>query len=404
MQKIKTVADISCQGKRVFLRADFNVPLDEKGNVSDDSRVVAALPTIRYLIQSGAKVILASHLGRPNGERIIKYSMRNVALSLAKHLGQPVLFLPDCIGDEVLHAVNKMADGTVVLLENLRFYKEETDNDPKFAEALAALADIYVNDAFGSAHRAHASTDGITKFTRENVAGLLMEKELEFLGARIANPERPFVVILGGAKISDKISVIYNLLQKANSMLIGGAMAYTFLAAKGISTGSSPVETDKIPVAAETIRMAESMGVKLIFPVDHVVAAAFDKETMTATDVSTSDGEIPAGKTGIDIGPRTVELFGSEIASAKTIFWNGPMGIFEMEGSSAGTFAIAKAVARPGVTSIIGGGDSARAIAMSGVGNSVSFVSTGGGAGLKFLEGGTLPSVEVLDKLYNPED
>jgi 3-phosphoglycerate kinase len=393
---IKTIADIDCQGKRTFVRVDFNVPIDDRGNVTDDSRVLAALPTIRYLVQSGAKVILASHLGRPDGERTLKYSLRNVALVLAKHLGQPVLFLPDCVGEEVESAVNRMADGGVVLLENLRFYKEETANDVGFSKKLAALAAVYVNDAFGSAHRAHASTEGITKFVAESVAGFLMEKELDFLGARVTDPERPFVVILGGAKVSDKIKVIDNLLAKANTMLIGGAMAYTFLAAQGISTGNSAVEADRVGLAVDALRKAEATGIRLLLPVDHVVTDHVDMAQRTVAPVSTVDGAIPAGKIGIDIGPRTVEMFWKEMGGAKTILWNGPMGIFEVKESAAGTFAIAKAVAESRATSIIGGGDSGKAIRESGQAERVTFISTGGGASLEFLEGTPLPGVEAL--------
>jgi 3-phosphoglycerate kinase len=396
---MKTVADVDCRDRRVFVRVDFNVPLDERGNVADDSRVVEALVTVRHLVQEGAKVVLASHLGRPNGERVMKYSMRNVALALAKHLGQPVLFVPDCIGDEVTRAVDKMASGSVVLLENLRFYKEETDNDPAFAEKLASLADVYVNDAFGSAHRAHASTHGITKFVKDKVAGFLMEREVEFLGSKISNPERPFVVILGGSKVSDKIKVVDNLLQKADSMLIGGAMVYTFLAAKDISTGDSMVETDKIPVALEAMKKAENLGTKLLLPIDHAVASSFNRETMELGPISVANGEIPDGGVGVDIGPATIALFSEEIASAKTILWNGPMGIFEIQEAAVGTFAIAEAVAKPGIMSIIGGGDSGKAIRAGGYANKVSFVSTGGGASLEFLEGKPLPGIEALDKI-----
>jgi 3-phosphoglycerate kinase len=398
MRKVKTVADVPCESKKVFVRVDFNVPLDERGNVTDDSRVVAALPTIKYLMQHNAKVILASHLGRPKGERVSKYSLQNVALLLARYLGQPVLFLPDCIGEEVARAVDKMADGSVVLLENLRFYKEETDNDIEFSRKLAAAADIYVNDAFGSAHRAHASTEGITKFVKTNVAGFLMEKELDFLGTKVANPERPFVVILGGAKVSDKIKVIDSLLNKANTMLIGGAMAYTFLVAKGVSVGASLVEEEKLPVAEQAIRKAEQLGVKLLLPVDHIVAESFNPENMTVDSVSSSDANIEAGKIGIDIGARTVEVFRNEIVTAKTVLWNGPMGIFEIKEAASGTFAIAEAVSKSGATSIIGGGDSSKAIKESGFAEEVSFISTGGGASLEFLEGATLPGVEALMK------
>ncbi|MDR2737593.1 MAG: phosphoglycerate kinase [Puniceicoccales bacterium] len=399
MRKVKTIADIPCQGKRAFVRVDFNVPIDDRGNVLDDSRIVASLPTIRHLVQNGAKVVLASHLGRPNGEKIMKYSLRNVALALAKRLGQPVLFVPDCVGSEVAAAIDGMADGSVILLENLRFYKEETENDPEFAKKLASQADIYVNDAFGCAHRAHASTVGMTRFVSRSVAGFLIERELEFLGARIVDPERPFVVVLGGSKVSDKINVIDNLLDKANTMLIGGAMSYTFLAANGVPIGSSPVETDKIQLAHKAMEKASDIGVKLLLPVDHVVTSTFDREKMTIDSSFVSELSIRSGETGVDIGPKTVELFKREIGSAATILWNGPMGIFEVREASAGTFAIAGAIAKSGALSIIGGGDSGKAIKESGYADEVSFISTGGGASLEFLEGTPLPGIESLEKL-----
>ncbi|MDR3144568.1 MAG: phosphoglycerate kinase [Puniceicoccales bacterium] len=399
VRKVKTIADLPCQGKRVFVRVDFNVPLDDRGNVCDDSRIVATLPTIRHLMMNGAKVILASHLGRPNGEKIAKYSLRNVAPVLAKYLEQPVQFLSDCIGEEVSKAVEKMSNCSVALLENLRFYREETDNNPKFAKKLADLADIYVNDAFGTAHRAHASTEGITKFVKRSVAGFLMERELEFLGNRVANPRRPFVVILGGAKVSDKIKVINSLLEKADSMLIGGAMAYTFLAASGNTTGASRVERGEIHIAQGAMDKAREMSVPLLLPVDHVVTQTFDAEKMTIGDTAISAVNIDGGQIGVDIGPQTVEFFKKEIESAGTVLWNGPMGIFEIERAAAGTFAIASAVAKSDAISIIGGGDSVRAIKASGYAEDVSFISTGGGASLEFLEGAPLPGVEALEKL-----
>jgi 3-phosphoglycerate kinase len=396
VQRIKTLSNISCRGKRVFVRVDFNVPIDDRGNVLDDSRIVASLPTIQYLIQNGAKVILASHLGRPKGEVVAKYSLSNVAVVLAKHIGQPVLFLPDCVGQEVLTEVAKMLDGSVILLENLRFHKEETANDKNFSKQLASLADIYVNDAFGSAHRAHASTEGITHFVQQSAAGFLMEKELEFLGTKIVEAKHPFVVILGGAKVSDKIKVIDNLLEKADIMLIGGAMAYTFLAAGGHATGSSMVETDKIQVARDAIQKTKEIGTKLLLPVDHVVTSALNTETKTMDPTSYSELDIPEGKFGVDIGPKTIAFFGEEIKGASTILWNGPMGIFEIQQSSAGTFAIAKHVAESDALSIIGGGDSGKAVKESGYANKVSFISTGGGASLEFLGGDILPGVAAL--------
>lgn len=399
MRKVKTIKDIQCVGKKVFVRVDFNVPLNDRGEVADDSRIVAALPTIKFLVEKRAKVILASHLGRPKGEKNEKYSLKNVAATLEKLLGHNVKFLPDCIGEDVKNYVDGMSDGDVVLLENLRFYKEETENDPDFSKKLASLADIYVNDAFGTAHRAHASTEGITKFVDQKVAGFLMSKELEFLGDKVSNAESPFVVILGGAKVSDKINVINNLLDKADIMLIGGAMSYTFLAAIGNKVGSSLVEADKFSVATDAIKKAKELGVKLMLPIDHVVTSNFDKEKMVVGNVRTVDLDIPDGEVGIDIGPKTVELYRKEISKAKTILWNGPIGVFEIKQASAGTFSVAEAIAKSGAMSIIGGGDSSKAIKDSGFAADVSFISTGGGASLEFLEGTPLPGVEALDKL-----
>ena len=399
MRKVKTIKDIQCVGKKVFVRVDFNVPLNDRGEVADDSRIVAALPTIKFLVEKRAKVILASHLGRPKGEKNEKYSLKNVAATLEKLLGHNVKFLPDCIGEDVKNYVDGMSDGDVVLLENLRFYKEETENDPDFSKKLASLADIYVNDAFGTAHRAHASTEGITKFVDQKVAGFLMSKELEFLGDKVSNAESPFVVILGGAKVSDKINVINNLLNKADIMLIGGAMSYTFLAAIGNKVGSSLVEADKFSVATDAIKKAKELGVKLMLPIDHVVTSNFDKEKMVVGNVRTVDLDISDGDVGIDIGPKTVRLYDEEISKAKTILWNGPMGVFEIKQASAGTFSVAEAIAKSGAMSIIGGGDSSKAIKDSGFAADVSFISTGGGASLEFLEGTPLPGVEALDKL-----
>lgn len=396
VQNIKTLSDVDCRGRRVFVRVDFNVPQDDRGNVTDDARILAALPTIQYLVENKAKVILASHLGRPKGERINKYSLQNVATVLAKHLGRPVSFVQDCIGKEVENAVNKMADGSVILLENLRFYKEETNNDSEFAQKLASLAEIYVNDAFGSAHRAHASTEGITHFIDTCVAGFLMERELTFLGEKVANAQRPFVVILGGAKVSDKIQVIDNLLDKSDVMLIGGAMAYTFLSAMGKNVGNSLVEHDKIEIARQALEKASKLGVKFIVPVDHVVTTKLNTDTREIADCNVVDEEIPDGCIGVDIGPKTIELFSKELQHAKTVLWNGPMGIFEISDTAKGTFAIAEAVAKSTALSIIGGGDSSKAIKESGFADKVTFVSTGGGASLEYLEGTSLPGVEAL--------
>lgn len=399
MQRIKTIKNIKCEGKKVFVRVDFNVPLDERGLVSDDARIVAALPTIEYLVQQGARVILASHLGRPKGEHIMKYSMRGVAQVLAKYLGQPVLFLQDCIGEEVKHAVDKLSEGNVILLENLRFYNGETKNDPVFAEQLAELADVYVNDAFGTAHRAHASTEGITKFVKENVAGFLIEKELEFLGEKVSDPERPFTVVLGGSKVSDKIEIINYLLNKADNLLIGGAMAFTFLAATGHTTGISLVEKDKINLANEILKKARDQGTNLLLPVDYVITNELNLDKMSIGEIKNAESDIPNGWCGIDIGPETVKIYSDIVMQSKTVLWNGPLGIFEIKQASHGTFDLAKALASSEATSIIGGGDLGKAVRKSGFDNGITFISTGGGASLEFLEGKELPGIAALDKI-----
>jgi len=329
-----------------LMRVDFNVPFDVMGNVSDDTRILGALPTIKYLVESKAKVILMSHLGRPKGQRIEKYSLRPVAVELEKLLGQPVSFANDCKGEVVQGLIEKAEPGAVVLLENLRFYKEEEANDLGFAKELASLGEVYVNDAFGAAHRAHASTVGITQFIEEKAGGLLMEKELNFLGHQTANPEHPFVVILGGAKVSDKINVINSLLDKADVMLIGGAMAYTFALAMGQDVGDSLVEIDKVGTAKAAIEKAKDRGVKLLLPVDHLVADSVDFKNGTLGETSVIAGGIESGWQGVDIGPDTVDLYKEEVTKAKTLLWNGPMGIFEIPESSKGTFAVAEAVAK----------------------------------------------------------
>ncbi len=401
MSAVKSVKQIDVSGKRVLVRADFNVPLED-GKVSDDSRIVATLPTIRHLLDQGARVILMSHLGRPKGKPDPKYSLRPVAGALADQLGVPVLFLEECMGKSVEDAVGQMKDGQVVLLENVRFHPEEERNGEDMSAALGRLADVYVNDAFGSAHRAHASTAGVTAHVDACVAGLLMEKELTFLGDHTERPDRPFVVILGGAKVSDKISVIDALLDKADTILIGGAMAYTFKLALGGKVGNSLSEPDKVDVALEAIRKAEKRGVTFLLPVDNMIVEAVDFDARTVGESRfTGEGEdIPEGWEGVDIGSRTIELFKREIAGAKTVLWNGPMGIFEIEACSAGTFAIAEAVAaNQGCVSIIGGGDSVKAVKKSGYSDKVSFISTGGGASLEFLEGKVLPGVAALDQV-----
>lgn len=396
MAKIKTVNDVNLAGKRVFVRVDYNVPFDEKGNVSDDTRVAASLPTLRHLIDQGAKVILASHLGRPKGKVDMKYSLKPVVPVLEKLLGKPVAFAEDCVGPKAEAAVAAMKDGDVLLLENVRFHAEEEKNDPAFAAQLAKLADAFVNDAFGSAHRAHASTAGIAKDLPIKVGGFLIERELKFLGEATANPKRPFVAILGGAKVSDKIQVIDSLLDKCDALIIGGAMAYTFLLAQGLPTGSSLTEPDKVDLAKSALAKAKAKGVKLLLPVDHIVTDKVDFATMTVGELKDVE-TIPAGTQGVDIGPKSIALFAAEVAAAKTVLWNGPMGIFEIKSCAKGTFAIAEAVAtNQGAISIIGGGDSVKAIKKSGFAKQVTFISTGGGASLEFLEGKVLPGVAVL--------
>ena len=398
MSKVKTIRDVDFKGKRAFVRVDFNVPVDPDGKITDDTRIQGALPTIRHLIENGAKVVLASHLGRPKATKNLEFTLKPVAEALAKLLGKPVQFLPDCIGAEVEAAVAAMAPGSVVLLENVRFYAGEEKNDPEFAKALAKLADVFVNDAFGTAHRAHASTAGIADYVPVSVAGFLIEKELEYLGDKTANPEKPFTVILGGAKVSDKITVIDALLEKCDAMLIGGAMAYTFGLAKGNKIGSSLSEPDKIETARSAIAKAEKLGVKLVLPVDHLASDKIDFAGKALGATKVFEGNLDDGWSGVDIGPKTIELYAKIVRESKTVLWNGPMGIFEIKDSSKGTFAVAKAIADGDAISIIGGGDSVKAVKKSGYSDKVSFMSTGGGASLEFLEGKVLPGVDVLDK------
>jgi 3-phosphoglycerate kinase len=398
MARTKTVKDVNLAGKRVFVRVDFNVPFDEHGNVSDETRIVESLPTIKHLVAQGARVILASHLGRPKGKKDPKYSMKPVAAALSKHLPKPAAFAEDCVGAVAEAAVAALQDGDVLLLENVRFYAEEEKNDGAFAQQLAKLAEAYVNDAFGSAHRAHASTAGVAAHLPVKVAGLLMQKELAFLGEKTANPDRPFCVILGGAKVSDKIKVIDTLLDKADAMIIGGAMAYTFALALGKKVGKSLTEPDKVHLAEAAITKAKAKGVKLLLPVDNLITDKLDFPNAQVGEVKIVEGEIPDGWEGVDIGPKSIELFKAEIARAKTILWNGPMGVFEIKACNKGTFAVAEAVAaNAGATSIIGGGDSVKAVKKSGQAGKVSFISTGGGASLEFLEGQVLPGVAALE-------
>lgn len=399
MSQIKTIKDVDLKGKKVFVRVDFNVPFDNKGEISDDTRIVAALPTIKYLIDEGAMLVLTSHLGRPKSKEDKQFSLAPVAKALSEKLGKPVVFVDDCIGPKVKEACAAMKPGDVVLLENSRFYPEEKKNDPEFAKKLAedTGAEAYVNDAFGTAHRAHATTAGVAAYLPIKVAGLLIEKELEFLGSKTENPERPFTVILGGAKVSDKITVIDSLLDKCNSMLIGGAMAYTFALAQGKKVGKSLVEADKVDLALAALKKAKNKGVNFLLPVDNVVCQTIDFAAGTVGELKVME-DIEDGWAGVDIGPKTVELYKNEIAKSKTILWNGPMGVFEIKECAKGTFAIAEAVAKSDAISIVGGGDSVKAVKKSGYAKDVTFISTGGGASLEFLEGKQLPGVAVLDR------
>ncbi|MGB9813649.1 MAG: phosphoglycerate kinase [Thermovenabulum sp.] len=389
----KTVKDFDVKGKRVFVRVDFNVPLDDEGNITDDTRIKAALPTITYLIENEAKVILASHLGRPKGKFNPKYSLAPVAKRLSELLNKEVIFANDCIGPQVEELVNKMNPKDVLLLENLRFYAQEEENDREFAKKLANLADIYINDAFGTAHRAHASTAGIAEYLPSG-AGFLMQKEIEIMGKALENPERPFVAVLGGAKVSDKIGVITNLLNKVDSLLIGGGMAFTFLKAKGYEIGKSLLEEDKIELARSLMKEAEEKGVDLVLPEDIVVTEEI-KEGSPYKTVSSS--EIPSNLIGVDIGEKTREKFAQIIKKAKLVVWNGPMGVFEIRSFAEGTLAIAKAMAESGAITIVGGGDSAAAVEQLGFADKMTHISTGGGASLEFLEGKELPGVAVLN-------
>jgi phosphoglycerate kinase len=392
-----SIDQVDLKGKKVLVRVDFNVPLDENLKITDDIRISSALPTIKKIMKDGGKTILMSHLGRPKGAPNPKYSLKPAAVRLSELLGTDVKFAPDCVGDQVKAIVNAMKNGEVLLLENLRFYAEEEKNNPDFAKKLAELGDVYINDAFGSAHRAHASTEGVTKYIKINASGYLMQKELEYLGKAISNPERPYCAILGGAKISGKIDVIQNLFSKVDTLIIGGGMAYTFYKAMGHEIGTSLLEEDKIELAKEILEKAKKSKVNFLLPVDVVVAPEFNNDS--PSEVVPVD-KMPSAKMGLDIGPKTIELFKNEILKSKTVVWNGPMGVFEFDNFAKGTNSIAQALVeatKKGATTIIGGGDSAAAIKKAGLDEQVSHVSTGGGASLEFLEGKVLPGVAALN-------
>ncbi len=389
----KTVKDIDLKGKRVLVRCDFNVPLDENGNITDNTRIVAALPTIKYLLENNCSVILCSHLGRPKGEFNEKYSLKPVAKELSRLLEKQVIMSKDVIGEDTKKKVAELKQGEILLLENVRFHREETDNDPEFSKALASLAEIYVNDAFGAAHRAHSSTVGVAEYLPA-VSGFLIEKELKFLGGALENPERPFMAILGGAKVSDKIGVIDSLLEKVDTLMIGGGMAYTFFKAQGYGVGNSICEEDKLDLAKELMEKAKTKGVKLMLPIDTKIGKEFKPDTESKT---VSWTEIPDGWEGFDIGEKTIEMYQEELRKAKTVVWNGPVGLFEFDQFAIGTNAIAKALSElTDATTIIGGGDSAAAVKKAGLQDKMTHISTGGGASLEFLEGKKLPGIECL--------
>jgi len=390
-----SIRDLDLKNKRVFIRVDFNVPMSS-GKVDDDTRIRETLPTLRLAIEEGGRIVLASHLGRPKGKVDPKYSLAPVAKALQELLGKPVKFAADCVGSDAEAQSKSLREGEVLLLENVRFHPEEEANDPEFSRKLAALCDgLFVCDAFGSAHRAHASVVGITKFVKHAASGLLMEKELSYLGKAISSPDRPFVAILGGAKVSDKIEIVQNLMKLADSMLIGGAMAYTFLKSQGLPIGKSLVENDKLDLARDLLEEAKKKNFRFVLPVDHVLAESLDSAATRITDIA----HTPDGWMGLDIGPATVSLFQKEISTARTILWNGPVGMFEKPAFAQGTLAIARTVAAAsaaGATSIVGGGDSVAAVEQSGVASQISHISTGGGASLEFLAGEKLPGVEAL--------
>jgi phosphoglycerate kinase len=393
---LKTIDALDLAGKRVFIRVDFNVPLDEHGRVTDDARIRAALPTIRYAVKARAKVILGSHLGRPKGkpDDRKKFTLEPAAERLSELLEQDVILADDCVGDGVKKLVRDLKEGQVLLLENLRFHPEEEKNDEGFARELASLCDVWVNDAFGTAHRAHASTAGMAAFAKEKAAGFLIQKEVDYLGKALLNPARPFVAIVGGAKVSDKIKVLDALIAKADAVCVGGAMAFTFLKAQGVPTGKSLVEEDKLELARGIMERAQARKVDLLLPVDHVCGAE-PKET--AERVVVNDRAVPDGLMGLDIGPKTLDRYRQRILSAKTVFWNGPMGLFEQKPWAEGTFGVARAMADSAAVTVVGGGDSAAAVEEAGLVSKMKHVSTGGGASLEFIEGRVLPGIQVLE-------
>jgi phosphoglycerate kinase len=391
---IRTIDQIELKGKRVFIRVDFNVPQDEKGDIADDTRILLSLPTIRFSSDAGGKVILASHLGRPKGKKDPKFSLAPVAARLSQLLGKKVVLASDCIGEGVQRQIGGMQEGGILLLENLRFHPEEEKNEEAFSRALASLCDVYVDDAFGAAHRAHASTQGMTRFVKTVVAGFLIMKEIGSLEKALVNPQKPYVAILGGAKVSDKIGVIQNLLDKVTTLLIGGGMAYTFLKAEGFQVGKSLVEEDQMGFSLNLLEKSKGK-IKFLLPSDHIAAERMD---IQAKREIVKNDKIPSGWVCLDIGPETVKAFSEEIKLAKTIVWNGPMGVFEMAPFSQGTFAVARAIANSSAFSIVGGGDSVSAVNKAGVADRISHISTGGGASLEFLEGKKLPGIEALRK------
>lgn len=395
----KSITDISVKGKRCLVRVDFNVPLDKNGNVTDDSRIVAALPTITYLYEHGAKVILCSHLGRPKGAFKPEFSLKPVAKRLEELTKRKVIFASDVAGEITEREVSSMHDGDILLMENLRFTKDEEANAPQFCRRLASFADIYVNDAFGTAHRAHASTAGVAAYVKDAVGGFLIEKELRFLGGALEKPDRPFVAVLGGAKVSDKIGVIENLIDKVDSLLIGGGMAYTFLKAEGQSIGKSLCEEEKIQLAKDLMTKARERGVKLLVPVDNVAAYSIEKG-----EHKVFSGNIPDDMMGVDIGPKTAEIFSAELSKARTVVWNGPMGVFENPDYAQGTFKVARAIADSDAVSIVGGGDSVAAVSLSGIRDKITHISTGGGASLEYLEGKVLPGIDCLNEKEDSDE